>query len=227
MTHISLRRHNLKTLSSVLITGGLFLLILSFGPLFLDEAWFYIKELKDQGYSVSGEAPDDAVVDSVFARFLTTRPISIEPVNRDFAIVIESIGVNAPILADVYVTDEKAYNEALKSGVAHASTSKYPSEKPGNIYMFAHASINFWRLGKYAKVFNLLRKLSIGDRVHIFYKGKTFVYEVMNKEVMKGWNTYAITRPVIEPILTLQTCDPPGTTINRLVVTAKLIEVKE
>ncbi len=227
MTHISLRRHNLKTLSSVLITGGLFLLILSFGPLFLDEAWFYIKELKDQGYSVSGEAPDDAVVDSVFARFLTTRPISIEPVNRDFAIVIESIGVNAPILADVSVTDEKAYNEALKSGVAHASTSKYPSEKPGNIYMFAHASINFWRLGKYAKVFNLLRKLSIGDRVHIFYKGKTFVYEVMNKEVMKGWNTYAITRPVIEPILTLQTCDPPGTTINRLVVTAKLIEVKE
>ncbi|EKE00377.1 MAG: hypothetical protein ACD_22C00036G0004, partial [uncultured bacterium] len=32
-------------------------------------------------------------------------------------------------------------------------------------------------------------------------------------------------RPVIEPILTLQTCDPPGTTINRLIVTAKLEKV--
>jgi LPXTG-site transpeptidase (sortase) family protein len=73
-------------------------------------------------------------------------------------------------------------------------------------------------------VFNLLRKLDFGDRIHIFYKGETFIYEVVNKEVMKGWNTYPITRSVVEPILTLQTCDPPGTTINRLVVTAKLIE---
>ena len=51
------------------------------------------------------------------------------------------------------------------------------------------------------------------------------MYEVVNKEIVKGWNTNPLTRPTIEPILTLQTCDPPGTTINRYVVTAKLVEV--
>ena len=60
--------------------------------------------------------------------------------------------------------------------------------------------------------------------MNIFYQGDRYVYKVVNREVVKGWNTTSITRSVIEPILTLQTCDPPGTTINRLVVTAKLLE---
>ena len=76
-------------------------------------------------------------------------------------------------------------------------------------------------------ILNLLRKLELGDRIHVFRNNTEFVYHVVNKETLKGWNTYPLTRPVIEPILTLQTCDPPGTTLNRLVVTAKLIEVKE
>ncbi len=199
---------------------------LSFGPVIVDEVWYKLKQLKDQSYKLSGDASDDAIDDSVFARFLSTRPISIEPVNRDFSIVIEKIGVNAPIVADVSVTDEKAYLEALNSGVAHAITSKYPSENPGNTYLFAHASVDFWRMGKYSKVFNLLRKLEYGDRIHVFYKDKTYVYEVKNKEIYQGWDTYPISRSVIEPVLTLQTCDPPGTTRNRLVVTSTLIEVK-
>jgi len=222
-----MRRHRLSTLSGFLIVTGVALVALSFGPVILDEVWYKLKQIKDQTYRISSKAPKEAVEDSVFARYLSTRPISIEPVNRDFSIVIEKIGVNAPIIADVSVTDEAAYLAALKEGVAHAITSKYPSDNPGNTYLFAHASVDFWKMGKYSKVFNLLRKLDYGDRIHIFYKGKTYVYEVTNKEVQKGWNTYPITRPVLEPVLTLQTCDPPGTTINRLVVTANLIEITE
>jgi sortase A len=206
-----------------MISAGFLLIWLSFGSIIRDEIWFFLKETRGQELRLFGKK-EETVEDSVFARFLSTKPILIEPVNRDFSLVIERIGVNAPIVADVSVSDEKAYIEALKNGIAHASSSKYPSKKPGNVYLFAHASVNFWRLGKYATVFNLLRKLDLGDRVHVFYKGEPYIYEVVNKEVMKGWNTYPITRPVVEPILTLQTCDPPGTTINRLVVTAKLVE---
>lgn len=206
-----------------MVAAGFFLLYMTFGRILMGEVWFFIKELKGQEIRLFRRGEGD-VEDSVFARFLSTRPIFIEPVNRDFSLVIERIGVNAPIVADVSIADQNAYNVALKSGIAHASTSKYPSNNPGNVYLFAHASINFWRLGKYANVFNLLRKLDNGDRIHVFYKGEAFVYEVVNKEVLKGWNTYPITRPVVEPLLTLQTCDPPGTTLNRLVVTAKLIE---
>lgn len=220
------KRHNIITLSSAMVAVGFFLLYMTFGSIIFDEVWFFIKEMKGQEFRLLGKK-DETVEDSVFARFLSSRPILIEPVNTDFSLVIEKIGVNAPIVADVSVADQDAYNEALKQGIAHASTSRYPSSKPGNVYLFAHASINFWRLGKYAKVFNLVRKLELGDRIHVFYKGEPFVYEVVNKEVLKGWNTYPLTRPVVEPILTLQTCDPPGTTLNRLVVTAKLIEGEE
>jgi LPXTG-site transpeptidase (sortase) family protein len=210
--------------SSLLILLGVVFIILSFWPLIKDEIRFYFMELKHQKYALG--AVDVAKEETVFGRLLTTRSISIQPVNKVFEIVIERIGVNAPIVADVATNNEQMYKEALKSGVAHAASSDYPSEKPGNVYLFAHASLNFWDLGKYSTVFNLLKKLSFGDRIHIFYKGRTFVYEVVNKEVVTGWNTNSITRATIEPILTLQTCDPPGTTLNRFIVTAKLKEVQ-
>lgn len=221
-----MRRHRLKTFSGLLIAAGFVLIGLSFGPVIIDEIWYKLKQIKDQSYKISHDASDEAVEDSVFARFLSTRPISIEPINKDFSIVIEKIGVNAPIVADVSVADEKAYLEALYGGVAHSITSKYPSENSGNTYLFAHASVDFWKMGKYSKVFNLLRKLEYGDRIHVFYKKKTYVYKVTNKEIYEGWDTYPISRSVVEPVLTLQTCDPPGTTRNRLVVTSTLIEVR-
>lgn len=226
MSNSSYKAHNMRTLSGVLIFMGFVLIILSIGPILRDEAWYYLKQLRDQEYVVAG-ANASGSTDSVFARYLSSRPVLLEPVNTDFGLIIEKIGVNVPIVQDVSVTNEDAYNEALKNGVAHASVSKYPSEKPGNVYLFAHASVNFWTLGRYATVFNLLRKLETGDRIHVFYKGDTYIYETINKETYPGWNTYPLVRPVLEPILTLQTCDPPGTTLNRLVVTAKLVEVQE
>ena len=224
MNLTSTRRFYFRTLPNLFIIFGLVFVVISFGPLLISETWFYLKEAKKQDYSLTVE---NGVQDSVFARFLSTRPIRIVPVNKDFSIVIERIDVNAPIVADVPVTDEKAYVEALKNGIAHAATSQYPSEDAGNVYLFAHASLNFFQLGRYSTAFNLLRKLDMNDRIHIFYRGRTYVYRVVNKEIFHGWNTYPLTRPVVEPILTLQTCDPPGTTLNRLVVTAKLMEVQD
>lgn len=212
------------SLSNLLILTGLLFLILSFGPVILGETWYFIKQLKNQEYSLTAKASSQ---ESVFAKFLSKNPIRITPINKDFSIVIEKIDVNAPIVANVSVTDEKAYKEALKSGVAQAISSDFPTKGPSNVYLFAHSSLNFWDLGKYATAFNLLRKLNYKDKIHIFYKGDDFVYEVVNKEVVKGWDTRPLTRPVIEPLLTLQTCDPPGTTLNRYVVTAKLVEVNE
>ncbi len=222
-----------KTISNILVLGGILFLLLAFGPVIKDEASYFYMKLKSQKFvlvnrTVGENLPADVSErGSLFARLLSTSPIELTPVNKDFALVIEKIGLNAPVVADVSVTNPDAYNLALKEGIAHASISNYPSGEAGNTYLFAHASTNFWELGQYATVFNLLRKLEVGDRAHIFFDSKEFVYEVVNVEVLDGWNTYPITRPVIEPTLTLQTCDPPGTTLNRLVVTSKLLEIKE
>jgi len=213
--------------SNILITVGFLLIILSFGPLLIQEVWYFAKNSKNQEYSLEKGVVVQSGEVSVFASLLTSTPIKIKPVNEDFSIVVEKLGVNAPIVPNVSITDEKAYKDALKHGVAHSIASDYPTTSPSNVYLFAHASLNFWDLGKYATVFNLIRKLDIGDSINIFYQGDRYIYKVVNKEIVKGWNTTSITRPVIEPILTLQTCDPPGTTINRLVITAKLSEKVE
>jgi LPXTG-site transpeptidase (sortase) family protein len=215
-----------KKIANFLIILGFFLLFLTYLPVIRDEAWYLLKTRFGQNTGEEYSAFAQYKEVSVFANFLFSKPSTFNPVNKDFAIVIEKIGVNAPIKADVSVMDPKAYQVALKEGVAHASRSLYPSQTAGNVYLFAHSSVNFWQLGKYATVFNLLRKLEVGDRVHIYYKNQDFVYAVVSKEILKGWDTFPLTRSTIEPILTLQTCDPPGTTLNRLVVTAKLVEVR-
>lgn len=220
----SKKERKIFTFANVLIILGLTLLLFSFGPLVKDELWYFIKNIKSQEYSVS---TDEGVEDSVFARFLSSSTVRLNPVNTDFSLVIEKIGVNAPIVSNVSVSDENAYKEALKHGVAHAISSDYPTNAPSNVYLFAHASLNFWESGKYSTVFNLLRKLNYKDKVHVFYDGKDYVYEVANKETVKGWDINPITRPTIEPILTLQTCDPPGTSLNRYIVTAKLVDINE
>lgn len=222
MSLVKVKNFYFNIFSTSLIIVGVLFIALGFGPIVVDEIWFQLKELKNQELILNSET---AQKDSPFARFLTSNPISITPVNTDFSLVIERIGVNVPVVADVPVTNKDVYMESLKGGVAHANTSSYPSQDPGNVYIFAHTTVNFWELGRYARAFNLLRKLKVGDRAHLFYKDQDFVYEVINVEKFDGWNTYPITRSVIEPLLTLQTCDPPGTTIDRLVVTAKLVKV--
>lgn len=215
-----------KILPFSLIGLGLIFLFLAYYPIVKDEIIYQFNQIVGIKYVISNsnnQIPDRN--DSIFSSFLGDSVNILDPVNTEFAILIESIGVNAPVIKDVPVSNEKAYNKALKFGVAHSLKSPYPSEDPGNVYLFAHATTNFWDLGKYATVFNLLRKLESRDRINVFFEGRKFEYEVIGKEVLPGWSTYPLTRPVIEPILTLQTCDPPGTTLNRLVVTARLVSV--
>ncbi|MFH1294984.1 MAG: sortase [bacterium] len=212
-----------RAVPNSLMVVGLGLAAVSLVPYLRDEVWYFLKQHKGQQFILADRTGQK---DSVFARYLSAKPITLQPASTDFGLVIEKIGVNAPIVADVTVADESAYHEALKSGVAHAASSAYPSREPGNVYLFAHSSLAFWQAGKYAQVFNLVRKLEVGDAIHVFYRGDDYVYRAVSKSTYKGFNTYALTRPVIEPLLTLQTCDPPGTALNRLVVTAKLIAVQ-
>ncbi len=137
-----------------------------------------------------------------------------------YYILISKIGVKAPIVPEVSTANKVEYTKALENGVAHAKGTALPGEN-GNSFLFAHSSINFWKLGKYATVFNLLNKLENGDTVIIVKDDKPYLYEVFSKEIVKGWNTEPFDVEYSQPVLTLVTCYPPGSTINRLVVKAK------
>ncbi len=214
-----------RLVANALILGGFVILGYTYLPIIGGEVWYQIMKLRKMTYTLTAKTvqkPDNV---SVFSQYLKSGPLPLQPVNSDFSIAIEKIGVSAPVVKNVSVTDENEYMKSLDNGVAHAVGTALPGEK-GNVYIFAHSSLGFFRFSKYAAVFNLLRKLDKGDQVHLFYQNKDYIYEVLGKEVVSGWNTYSLTRTVLEPTLTLQTCDPPGTTFNRLVVTSRLIKVQ-
>lgn len=216
-----------RTISNFLILSGVFFLVFSLGPILKIEIWYKLKELKGVTFSLdrSSQAINRRTDYSPFGLLLSKYPpIRIEPVSRDYSIVIEKIGVNAPIVPNVDVANKEKYLEALKYGVAQAAGSVRPGEV-GNAYLFAHSALDFWNFGPYAMVFTLLNKLERGDRVVLFFRGQRYDYLVVNKEIVGGFNTEPLKRVYNEPMLTLQTCDPPGTPINRLIVTAKLVKV--
>jgi sortase A len=90
------------------------------------------------------------------------------------------------------------------------------------MYLFSHSVSAPWDVVRYNAVFYLLGKLDNGDKIIIFYKGRRYDYIVFDKKVVPGSDTEYLTASYDEPILTMQTCDPPGTTWKRLIVRAKL-----
>jgi LPXTG-site transpeptidase (sortase) family protein len=146
----------------------------------------------------------------------------IVPVSTDFGIVIEKIDANAKIIANVNPASEREYTTALGQGVAQALGSTPPGEK-GNLYLFSHSTDAPWNIIRFNAIFYLLRELAVGDRVVIFYQNKRYDYIVFDKVVASPTDVSYLTNRYDAPVLTMQTCDPPGTLINRLIVRAKLV----
>lgn len=145
----------------------------------------------------------------------------IRPVSTDYGLVIEKINANAKIIANVDPGSEKAYTDALKEGIAEASGSTLPGED-GNLFLFSHSTDAPWNIIRYNAIFYLLRELESGDRVIVFYKGRRFDYIVFDKTTTSPSDITFLTNRYDRPVLTMQTCDPPGTVLNRLIVRAKL-----
>lgn len=145
----------------------------------------------------------------------------ITPVSDDFDIVIEKINANAKVIPNVDPNNEQQYVAALAQGVAEANTSTPPGV-PGNLYIFSHSVDAPWNIVRYNAVFYLLRELVPGDRVIIIYHGRRYNYIVSDKHIVGPSDTSYLTNRYNKPILTLQTCDPPGMLIHRLIVRAQL-----
>ncbi|MDO8570159.1 MAG: sortase [Candidatus Daviesbacteria bacterium] len=146
----------------------------------------------------------------------------IVPKDTDFGIVIEKLNANAKVVPNVDPTNERDYSQALGKGVAHAKGTVFPGQK-GNIYLFSHSVDAPWNIVRFNAIFYLLGKLEKGDRIIMFYQGRRYDYIVFDKAIVSPSDTHFLTDSYDESVLTLQTCDPPGTLLNRLVVRARLV----
>lgn len=211
----------LRTLANTLILGSLVFLIISFWPLLKGEFVFYWRRFRGIEYQLreSAQPPQSPPpISTLKAR----PPLTITPKSTAFGVAIEKINVNAPIVAEVDTTDRAAYMEALRRGVAHAKDTATP-DQVGNVYLFAHSTLNFWEYGEYATVFTLLHQVEPGDRIVLFYRGGRFDYRVTEKEIVPGFDLTPLKRESSRQVLTIQTCDPPGTTLRRLIITAEQV----
>ena len=147
---------------------------------------------------------------------------TIIPVSTHYGIVIEKINANSKVIAGVNPASEREYTRALAQGVAEALGSTPPGQA-GNLYLFSHSTDAPWNMIRNNAVFYLLRELEVGDRVVIFYKDVRYDYIVFDKSIVSPTDISFLTNKYETPVLTLQTCDPPGTLLNRLIVRAKLI----
>jgi LPXTG-site transpeptidase (sortase) family protein len=136
-------------------------------------------------------------------------------------ITIPKINVHAPVMYEPSVR-EADIQKALEGGVVHYGNTALPGQA-GNTAIFGHSSHDWWEPGNYKFVFVLLDKLSPGDRFTIDYQSKRYTYEVTGTKIVEPTDL-TVLKPTAEPTVSLITCTPPGTSLRRLVVTAKQID---
>lgn len=140
----------------------------------------------------------------------------IAPSNKD-EVIIPKINVQLPYVTTAS-TNEADVQAGLEEGVVRYPTTAQPGEK-GNAAFFGHSSNNIFNKGKYKFAFVLLDELVPGDIFYLTHKGKAYTYKVYDKKVVNPEETWVLD-PVQNKTATavLITCDPPGTTLRRLVV---------
>ncbi len=213
----------LRTIGNFLLLSAIAGVVLTFAPAIQAEVAYRYDLWRGQTYYLAGDQPQGGA-QGQFGNLLAvgkTEPLAITPLSTDFGIVIPKINANAKVIANVNPGKYDEYIAALKRGVAHAAGTVYPGQV-GNSFLFAHSVGNFWEVNRWNAVFYLLRELTPGDEVDIFYQGRRFVYVVYDKKVVAPTETGYLAAQANFPMLTLQTCWPPGTTLNRLLVFARL-----
>ncbi len=221
----------IRTLGYFAIQVGLITLALIIEPVTGQELHYRWDNLLNRHYTVprvvtstspAGQplTPTDSGPSS-FGNLMLGGSTVIVPVSTDFGIVIPKIDANAKVIANVDPSDEQAYTAALAQGVAQAKGTAFPGQK-GNIYLFSHSTDAPWNVVRYNAIFYLLDKLEPGDEIIMFYKGRRYDYTVFDKRIVDPADTEYLTNSYDESVLTLQTCDPPGTLLHRLIVRAKL-----
>jgi len=159
----------------------------------------------------------------VFNPLTTPDGTSIVPINTEFSLVIPKIGVNAPVIAGVDPASPGEYQAALLKGVAQAATSNLPDEG-GTVYLFSHSTNYDWFVKDLNAVFYLLKNLEPGDLAVIFYEDKRYTYRLTEKRIAKAGEVSYLVPQGGKKRLILQTCWPPGSTLERLLIFADLID---
>lgn len=158
------------------------------------------------------------------SRAITNTPLINEGqlVGSDPEIIIPKINVEIPVVYGLTSISESAIQTALENGVVHYADTAQPGQN-GNSVIVGHSSNNIFNKGKYKFAFVLLGRLDIGDIFYLQKDGKRYTYQVYEKKIVKPDDVSVLAGRDKPATATLITCDPPGTSLSRLVVVAEQI----
>lgn len=211
----------LRSIGNFLVLLTLYGFVATFGPVLYHEVVYQLNKARGVRYTVAQSIPKTQEVSKGFGDILAAQAEVLIPVDTTFGVVIPRIGANAKVFPNVDPTDEKQFLPVLKQGVAHAKGTVFPGMK-GNTYLFAHSSDNWWNVGRYNVVFYLLKELSPGDEVVIFFHNKRYNYTVSESFISDPTDVSFLVKSQEGPErLILQTCWPPGTVWKRLFIIAE------
>ncbi len=143
------------------------------------------------------------------------------PPEDQFSIRIDKINLQSPIIKNVDPFSQSKYQQALRQGVAHASTSALP-DQPGSTVLFAHSTGTIFDVARFNAVFYLLHKLQPGDQLTVTYSGQIYQYQIQEKKVVEPDQISYLSQDQTADLV-LITCTPAGTQLRRLIVLAKQI----
>jgi sortase A len=138
-------------------------------------------------------------------------------------IIIPKINVEIPVIYDETSLQEEAIQKALERGVVHYPNTPNPGEL-GNSVIFGHSSNNILNKGQYKFAFVLLNKMDIGDVFFLTKDGVRYSYKIYDKKIVKPSDISVLNAVASKPATaTLITCEPPGSSLNRLVLVGEQI----
>ncbi len=233
----------LRTIGNFLVLFAIFAAVATFGPALYYEINYRIVVARGVKYVISQTASlptnnenknneseierenmpaQSTGVDNFAQVLLGAKEQILVPKDTEFGIVIPKIGASAKVFANIDPGNQDEFLPILAQGVAHAQGTVFPGIL-GNIYLFAHSTDSFWNAGRYNAIFYLLKDLVPGDEVVVFYQNKRYDYIVSESKIVNPDDVSHIVdaQNAGEETLILQTCWPPGTTFQRLLVFAK------
>ncbi len=207
---------------------GLMLLAIGMGGIFGPfvpalrlEASYAFSNVASRKPDTERELPKSMPV--VFEPLKTPDGTVITPADNEFGLIVPKIGINSRVIPGVDPTKLSGYEAALKAGVAHANTSFMPDED-GTVYLFSHSTNYDWFVKDLNAIFYLVKNLEKEDKIVLMYKGKRYTYKITEKRVVSPRSISYIIPYAGKKNLILQTCWPPGSTTERLLIFADLIE---
>lgn len=116
--------------------------------------------------------------------------------------------------------DKRSSENDVEKNILVVSGSNYPDTEKGNLILAGHSGTG-WKA-----FFNGLYKLNIGDVAYINYKGKKYIYNIVNIYTQPKVGKLAIYRNYDKTTLTLITCTNNDSTTQTIYI-AELVSIEE